>query len=129
MFEGIKLRWFIAKVKAELKAQYDNEEFVTQICNQPSNIEQLTILHKHAYYRKHSIAPFIASCHILHESLLITHIPLETKNICATLLAQRLQKALSDRHFHLQHIMIFGELEQKLADWHEENNFDLSQND
>ncbi len=121
MFEAIKLRIFVARVQAELKAQYDDQQFVNYICQLPTNIEQLNVLREHAYYRKDRIAPFLAVCHILHESLLVTDLPVETKKICAALLAQRLQKAAGDRLFHLRHIMIFGELEQKLSAWGAEN--------
>lgn len=121
MFEGFKLRLFLAKVQAELKAQYADQQFVNLICQLPSNIDQLNVLREHAYYRNDRIAPFLAVCHILHESLLVDELPPEVKNICAALLAQRLQKASADPQFRLRHIMIFGELEQKLSEWASEN--------
>ncbi len=121
MFEGLKLRLYLAKIQAELKAQYDDQQFVNLICQLSSNVEQLNVLREHAYYRKDRIAPFLAVCHILHESLLVDDLPLEVKKICAALLAQRLQKASTDPQFRLRHIMIFGELEQKLSAWTSEN--------
>lgn len=122
MFDGLKLRFFVAKVQAELKAQYDDQQFVDSVCQLPTNFEQLDVIRQHAYYRKDSIAPFLAACHILYESLISAGLSLDTKKICAALLAQRLQKAAGDPQFRLRHIMIFGDLEQKLSDWASENN-------
>jgi len=122
MFEGLKLRLFIAEVQAELKAQCDDQQLVNQVCQLPTNVEQLNLLRKQAYFRKDKIAPFLATCYILYESLLSEELPFEVKQICAALLAQRLQKASSNPPFRLRHIMIFGDLEQKLSSWAAENN-------
>jgi hypothetical protein len=121
MFESIKLRLFVAKVQAELKAQYDDQSFVNRVCQLPENLEHLNVLREQAYFRKDRIAPFLAVCHILDASLNATALPLETRKICAALLGQRLQKASSDPHFRLRHIMIFGHLEENLSEWVMEN--------
>lgn len=36
IIDGIKLRFFVAKVQAELKAQYDDQQFVNRICLLPT---------------------------------------------------------------------------------------------
>ncbi len=122
MFEALKLRLFISKVQAELMAQHRDQSFTNTVCQLPSNIEQLNSLREHAYYRKDKIAPFMAVCHLLGESLESEKLEIDTKKICAALLAQRLQKARSDRHFHMRHFQIFGDLEQKLEQWAELQN-------
>jgi hypothetical protein len=122
MFEILKLRFFISKVQAELMAQYRDQKFVNTVCHLPSNMEQLSVLYEHAYYRKEKIAPFMAACHVLGESLESDALNIDTKTICATLLAQRLQKSASDRHFHMRHFQIFGDLERKLEQWSELQN-------
>ncbi len=52
------------------------------------------------------------------ESDLLTQ---EDRAICAGLLAQRLEKVSSNPHFRSRHIMIFGDLENKLSEWTAEN--------
>ena len=42
MFEVFRLRVFVAKVQAELKAQHNDQKFVNEICQLPSNIEALS---------------------------------------------------------------------------------------
>lgn len=116
MFEVQKSRWFLAKVQAELKAQYNDQEFVDLICQLPSNLEKLDLIRKHAYYRKEKIAPFMAVCFVLCESLESSELPFDKKQTCAALLTNRLQKISTDPHFRLMHIEFIGELEQKLAE-------------
>ncbi|MGK8438371.1 hypothetical protein ACRS3X_13690 [Ectopseudomonas hydrolytica] len=79
MFEALKLRFFISKVQAELMAQHQDQIFTNTVCQLPSNIEQLNLLREHAYYRKDKIAPFMAVCHVLGESLESEKLELETK--------------------------------------------------
>ena len=119
MFEAFKLRLFISKVQAELMAQHKDQRFTNTVCQLPSNIELLNSLREHAYYRKAKIAPFMAVCYVLGESLESEELEIDTKKICAALLAQRLLKARNDRHFHMRHFQIFGDLEQKLLQWGE----------
>ena len=122
MFEALKLRFFISKVQAELMAQHRDQNFTNTVCQLPSNMEQLNILREHAYYRKDKIAPFMAACHVLGESLASDTLDIDTRKMCAALLTQRLQKARSERHFHMRHLQIFGDLEQKLEQWVELQN-------
>ena len=112
MFEALKLRLFISKVQAELMAQYRDQNFTNTVCQLPSNIEQLNVLREHAYYRKDRVAPFMAVCHVPGESLESDALDIDTQNTCAALLAQRLQKTRTDRHFHMRYFQIFGDLEQ-----------------
>ena len=122
MFEALRLRFFISKVQAELLAQHQDKNFTKNVCQLPSNMEQLNLLHKHAYFRKESIAPFMAVCYLLGESLASDTLEIEIKNTCAALLTQRLQKARTDLKFHRRHFHIFGNLERKLAQWIEFQN-------
>lgn len=117
MFESIKLRLFVAKVLAELEAQHNDPAFAKLICLAPSNLEHLNTLREAAYYRKDKIAPFLATCHILAESLNLNEIPNEEKKICAFLLAQRIEKASNDRHFWVKHVVILTSLKRQLYEW------------
>ncbi|MFT6141769.1 MAG: hypothetical protein ACJAXN_003004 [Psychromonas sp.] len=117
MFEALKLRFFISKVQAELLAQHRDQDFTNTICQLPSNMEQLNLLRKHAYFRKDSMAPFMAVCHLLGESIESDSLEIEIKNTCAALLTERLQKAKTDLKFHRRHFNIFGNLERKIAPW------------
>lgn len=121
MFERFKLRVFVAKVQAELKAQHNNQQFVNTVCGQPSNIEKLNTLREHAYYRGDRIAPFLATCEVLRSSLRLAELPKDVRQICASLLAQRLQKAATNPSFRLRHISLFGDLEEDLSQWAREN--------
>lgn len=127
MFAYLKLRFFVARVQAELKAQYDDQEFVNLICQHPANLETLADIEQHAYYKKTTISPFLATCQILGGSLDLADIAFEKRLICCELLSQRLAKARRDPHFRLQHIMIFGALEEKLLAWIDTNQREFPQ--
>ncbi|ABM03891.1 hypothetical protein Ping_2148 [Psychromonas ingrahamii 37] len=122
MFEALRLKFFISKVQAELLAQHLDQNFTKAVCQLSSNMEQLNLLRKHAYFRKDSMAPFIAVCHLLGDSLASDTLEIEIKKTCAALLAERLQKARTDLKFHRRHFRIFGHLERRLAQWIEVKN-------
>ena len=114
---------FIAKVQAEIKAQYNDQSFVNRVCQHTDNVEQLTTLRGQAYYRKEKVAPFLHACHILAESMNNSSFSKEDRSVCASLLAQRLENASSDQAFRMRHIMIFGDLEEKVQEWGRVNGF------
>jgi hypothetical protein len=121
MFEGIKVRMFLAKIQAELKAQYNDQRFVNRVCQLPSTLEQLGALRTQAYYKDRKEAPFLTVCFILGEAMESDQLSLEDREISASLLAQRLEKVSSDQQFRLAHIMIIGDLEQRVVRWAEQN--------
>jgi hypothetical protein len=121
MFQAVKNRWFVAKVQAEIMAQHDDQHFVNHICQLPNNIEQLIFMNEHAYFRRDAVAPFIAACHVLCESLSQAEVSDQHKIICAGLLAQRLQKVSSNAQFRLKYLMIFGKMEEDFANWAQAN--------
>lgn len=121
MFEAIKLRMYFAKIQAELKAQYNDQAFVNRVCQLPHIMEQLVEIRTKAYYKDQKIAPFLNVCFVLGEAMESDLLTQEDRAICAGLLAQRLEKASSDPHFRLRHIMIFGDLENKVSEWAAEN--------
>lgn len=123
MFEAFKSRIFIAKVMAEIKAQHADLEFIVRLFENTKNIEHLSVIKDQAYYRKDKVAPFIHACHILGESMDNPEFSEEDRKICASLLAQRLEKVSSNPAFRFQHIMIFGALEEKVLDWGRANDF------
>lgn len=121
MFEAIKLRMYFAKIQAELKAQYNDQAFVNRVCQLPHIVDQLDEIRTKAYYKGQKIAPFLNVCFVLGEAMESDLLSQEDRAICAGLLAQRLEKASSDPHFRLRHIMIFGDLENKVSEWAAEN--------
>lgn len=117
MFETIKFRMYIAKTQAELKAQYSDQDFVNRVCQLPENIEHLRDVREHAYYGRDRTAPVINVCHVLCEGMNSKSLSEDDREVCASLLAQRLQMVASDPHFKLRHFLIFSDLEEKIADW------------
>tara|TARA_R110002124_G_scaffold150059_1_gene316374 strand:+ start:559 stop:927 length:369 start_codon:yes stop_codon:yes gene_type:complete len=121
MFEKIKLRIFFAKIQSELIDQYNDQTFVNKICQLPYTMEQLIKVKEEAYYKGQKIAPFLHVCFVLGEGMESDLLTQEERAICAGLLTQRLEKAASDTHFRLKHIMIFGDLESKVTTWAAKN--------
>ncbi len=121
MFNSLKLRLFVAKIQAELLAQYNDQNFVNRVCQSPENLDNLNILRQQAYYKKDGAAPFITTCNLLGECIDSEQLSMEDRHICASLLAQRLNKTSNDPSFRHRHIMIFGGLEEKLSAWTHEN--------
>ncbi len=108
---------FVAKVQAELMAQHKDQHFVNHICQLPEHIDQLVSIREQAYFRRDATAPFIAACHVLCASLTNIAVSEQDKVICASLLAQRLEKVAGNPPFRLKFILIFGEIEEKFANW------------
>lgn len=48
MFELLRSKIYLAKIQAELKAQYSDRAFVKKICQLPENLEQLRVLREQA---------------------------------------------------------------------------------
>ncbi len=117
MFETIKNRLFVAKIQAEIMAQHNDQDFVNEICQLPVNLEKIIFLREYAYFKKDRAAPFIVACEVLHASLYQNAISDSHKTICAALLAQRLEKVTSNPQFRLQHLMVFGKLEEDFVAW------------
>lgn len=115
MISLIKNWWFVAVVKAELLAQHKNQQFVDRICHLPDNRATLEIIRKEAYYRGTKIAPFLAACGILGDSLEMDSFSVEDRRLCAALLAQRLLKVSGDEDFRFRHLLLIGGLEDKLS--------------
>ncbi|EJU9841467.1 hypothetical protein P3553_15715 [Vibrio parahaemolyticus] len=121
MFGFLKNGIFLSKVQAELKAQYDDQYFVNTVCQHPEILEQVLAIKDEAYYRKDNAAPFITVCFVLGEVAFSDNFSAEFKQIAISLLAQRLLKVENDPQFRLRHILIFGDLEQKLSSYIENN--------
>jgi hypothetical protein len=117
MFETLKLRFFVAAVQAELKAQHDDQAFVNQVCQSPENINHLRAARTDPYFPKGKIGAFMATCLVLAESMDSEELSKETKDICARLLVQRLRKAAANEQFRLRHLFFFGRLEERVVVW------------
>ncbi|MDR6984322.1 hypothetical protein J2X32_002966 [Rheinheimera pacifica] len=114
MFEKFKRKIFLAKIQAELKAQYNDQDFVDTVCQHPKIIEKIKLIKEQAYYRNDKIAPFLTVCFILGEAAFTDDFPKDIREISLSLLAKRLIKVGGDPQFKLRHIMIFGDLEEKM---------------
>lgn len=121
MFQVLKNRIFVAKVQAEIMAQHNDQHFVNHVCQLPQTIEQLAFINEHAHFRKEAVAPFIAACHVLCESLSLPEVSHQYKIICAGLLAQRLQKVSTNPQFRLKYLMVFGKMEETFTEWTQAN--------
>lgn len=115
------------RVQSELLGQCRDQQFVNLVCHRPDTVEELRSLRKNAYFRTDTIAPFIGACRVLLNALNDGELPLETRKICATLLAQRLARVQADPQRRLRHLLIFGELEEKLDAWMLANMSDVDQ--
>lgn len=124
MFESIRLRYFIAKARADLKVQSNNQKFVNLICELPTNEKLMATLREQAYFLKDKNAHFIVMCIVLGESLTSSELSFEMKLTCSRLLAERMER-VSGSQFRLRHLMIFGELEEKLLFWWSENGIEI----
>lgn len=117
MFGFLKNGAFLSKVQAELKAQYSDQYFVNTVCQHPEMLEQILAIKDEAYYRKDKSTPFITVCFVLGEVAFTDKFSAEFKQIAVSLLAQRLLKVENDPQFRLRHLLIFGDLEQKLSSY------------
>ncbi len=117
MFEGIKLRMFFAKIQAELKAQYNDQQFVNRVCQLPPTMRLIAESRDHVYFEGTKIAPFLYVLIVLGEAVTSDLLPEEDRNLSAALLADRLSKANSDPGFRIAHISVIHEAEEKLSEW------------
>lgn len=108
---------YIYRTKQELLAQRKDVSFVEYVVNISSNKEGLRQLYRNAYYGAGKVAPFMGAIFVLEETLGMETVPLQIQRICASLLAQRLLKAESDRQFWMTHIMILGHASETLRVW------------
>ncbi len=121
MFKILRLRFFIAKVQAELFEQLSDQSLINRICQLPGNLENLAVIKECAYYRKDGCAAFLAACHVLSKSMYSAELSQEERAVCAVLLFQRLEKVNLDMQFRMRHLMLIGELESATRQWAAEN--------
>lgn len=126
MFAVIRMYLYMMRVQAELKGQHNEQAFVNLVCHRPATIEDLRTLREEAYFRTDKIAPFMGVCRVLSNALTDLDLPFDARRTSASLLAQRLIRIGNDPQFRLRHLMIFGELEEKLRDWMEANPQELA---
>ncbi|MEO5606704.1 MAG: hypothetical protein ABIR13_03865 [Polaromonas sp.] len=119
MFEVIRQRMFFAKVQAELKAQYNDQNFVNRVCQLPPTMRLIAESREHAYFDGTKIAPFLYVLIVLGEAVTSELLPEEDRNLSAALLKDRLSKANSNPGFRIAHISVIHEAEQKLSTWEE----------
>lgn len=119
MFEAIKQRMFFAKIQAELKAQYNDQQFVNRVCQLPPTMQLITESRKHAYFEGAKIAPFLYTLIVLGEAVNSELLHEEDRNLSASLLAARLSKANSNPAFRIAHISVIHEVEKSLSKWNQ----------
>lgn len=119
MFEAIRQRMFFAKIQAELKAQYNDQQFVNRVCQLPPTMRLITELRGHAYFEGTKIAPFLYVLIVLGEAVKSELLREEDRNLSASLLFDRLSKANSNPTFRIAHISVIYEAEESLTKWHQ----------
>lgn len=117
MFEAIRQRMFFAKIQAELKAQYNDQQFVNRVCQLPPTMRLITESREHAYFEGTKIAPFLYVLIVLGEAVNSELLREEDRNLSASLLASRLSKANSNPAFRVAHISVIQEAEESLSKW------------
>lgn len=117
MFEGIKQRMFFAKIQAELKAQYNDQQFVNRVCQLPPTVRLIAESREHAYFEGTKIAPFLFVLIVLGEAVNSDLLREEDRNLSASLLTNRLSKANSNPAFRIAHISVILKAEESLSKW------------
>lgn len=117
MFEAIRHRMFFAKIQAELKAQYNDQQFVNRVCQLPPTMRLITEFREHAYFEGTKIAPFLYVLIVLGEAAKSELLREEDRNLSASLLADRLLKINSNPAFRVAHISVIHEAEASLSTW------------
>lgn len=117
MCELIRTYWFQMRVQAELKGQYDDQAFVNRLCHAPEVLKEIHDMRVSAYFREDKVAPFLTVCQVLNLGMSNEAFDQDTRSICAALLAQRLQRIAQDPQFRLRHLLMIGELEERVRDW------------
>lgn len=117
MFDAIRQRMFFAKIQAELKAQYNDQQFVNRVCQLPPTMRLITESREHAYFEGTKIAPFLYVLIVLGEAANSELLREEDRNLSASLLADRLSKANSNPDFRIAHISVIHEAEESLSKW------------
>ena len=117
MFEAIKLRFFFAKIQAELKAQHNDQAFVNRLCHDPTIVKLIVGWRSDAYFEGTKIAPFLYTMLLLGavaNSKIFTE---DDRNLAASLLADRILKTRSNARFHKAHLPVIQKSEADLVAW------------
>lgn len=121
MFEQIRTYLFQMRVQAELKGQYGDQAFVNRVCHAPAVVKEIHDMRVSAYFKKDKVAPFLTVCQVLNIGMSCEAFDEETRGKCAALLAQRLQRIAEDPQFRLRHLLMIGELEERVRNWASDN--------
>lgn len=108
---------YVYRVKKEILAQSADNAFVEYIFNIQGMKERLIELYRGAYYSFKKESTFLSAIYVLEEAAGNESVPMEIREECITLLAQRLIKAQSNRAFWRSHIMILGHAEETVHEW------------
>lgn len=117
MFDAIRQRMFFAKIQAELKAQYNDQQFVNRVCQLPPIMRLITEYREHAYFEGTKIASFLYVLIVLGEAANSELLREEDRNLSASLLTDRLSKANSNPAFRIAHTSVIHEAEESLSKW------------
>lgn len=117
MFEGLKLRMLLAKIQAELKAQYNDQQFVNRVCQLPPTVKLITDSWEGAYFRGTKVEPFLYVLVVLGEAVSSDLLSLDERNLCASLLNDRLSRVRDDIRFISTFGSIYHTAEDRLSEW------------
>ena len=112
MFKRLKTKWFLSKVAAELKAQYDDQEFVNRVCYSEAAISMVEQWTKHPHFRKDKLAPFLTVCMLL--DIAIESMSETDKQVSIPLLQVRLVQAYNNPPFYAQYSGILDMIKENL---------------
>ncbi|CAB3754912.1 hypothetical protein [Paraburkholderia humisilvae] len=99
MFTAIRARWFEARVRAELKAQHNDQAFVNAAFKRLDIAREMERMRGSALARGKPGA-FLIACKVLAINAADPENDPVTQMLCASLLSARLQKARSNPSFH-----------------------------
>lgn len=108
---------YVYRVKKEILAQARDNAFVEYIFNKAGMRERLIELYRGSYHSSKVESTFLSAIYVLEETAVDESVPMEIREECITLLAQRLIKAQSNRSFWMSHIMILGHAEETVHEW------------
>ncbi|SUB83054.1 Uncharacterised protein [Pragia fontium] len=117
MFNSIVLRFRIAKVQAELKAQHNDQRFVNEICQDYNSVNIIDFYFQDSLFRKRKDAGFLVVCAILAKAICLKNIDDPNREICYLLLRDRVDRINSDSQYASQNSDILSDCNLALKAW------------
>ncbi len=117
MFDSIVLRFRIAKVQAELKAQHNDQLFVNEICQDYNSVNIINFYFQDSLFRKKKDAAFLVVCAILAKAILSKDMDDSSREVCCLLLRDRVDRINSDSQYASQNSEILRDCNLAFEAW------------